>query len=78
MTSLKKIYRNKYLLLGLFLKKKTNKKKFSIFFPHLVQNKVVQIRHVALVGQRSFVIISKMLFKGNGVVRDLHHCAEVM
>lgn len=51
---------------------------FSMVCPHLVQNEAVQIGHVALVGQRAFVIVSEMLFEGNRIVRDLHHCAKVM
>ena len=45
---------------------------------HLVQYEPVEVGHVALVGQKPFVIVFKMFFEGHGVVRDLHHCAQVV
>lgn len=48
------------------------------FCSHLVENKPVEVRHVALVGQRPFVVVLKMLLQGHRVVRDLHHRAQVV
>lgn len=45
---------------------------------HLVQNEPVQVRHVSLIGNRTLIIISKVFLQSYRIMRDLHHCAEVM
>lgn len=40
----------------------------------LVQDELVQVWHVSLVGNRTLVIIFKVLLQCHGVMWDLHHC----
>lgn len=52
--------------------------KVHSFGPHLVEDVPVEVRHVALVRQGPFVVFFEMLLKVHGVVRDLHHRAQVI
>lgn len=51
---------------------------FTTVGPHLIKNVPVEVRHVALIRQRSLIIFFKMLFKGQRVMGDLHYCAQVV
>lgn len=46
--------------------------------PHLVEDEGVEIRHVALVGQRPLAVFFKVLLKGDRIKWDLHHGAEIV
>lgn len=45
---------------------------------HLVEDEGVEIRHVALVGQRPLAVFFKVLLKGDRIKWDLHHGAEIV
>lgn len=47
-------------------------------FPYLIQDEGVQVRHVALVGDGTLVVIFKVLLQRHGVMWDLHHRAQVV
>lgn len=46
--------------------------------PHLVKNEPIEVGHVALVGERPFIIIFKMLLESQRVMRNLHDGAQAM
>lgn len=45
---------------------------------YLIQDEGVEVRHVALVGDGTLVVVLEVLLQGYGVVGDLHHCAQVV
>ena len=45
---------------------------------HLVENEPVEVWHVALVGHRPFVVVLEVLLQGHRIMRDVHHCTQVM
>lgn len=45
---------------------------------YLVQDELVQVGHVALVGDGALVVVLEVLLQGHGVVRDVHHRTQVV
>lgn len=45
---------------------------------HLVEDERVEIRHVALVGERPLVVFFEVSLEGHRVKWDLHHSAEIV
>lgn len=46
--------------------------------PHLVQDVLVEVGHVALAGHRAIVIISEVLFQSHGIMGDVQDCVQVV
>lgn len=45
---------------------------------YLVQDEPVQVRHVPLVGDGTLVVVFEVLLQRHGVMRDVHHRAQVV